>query len=198
MQTLRLDVEPAQVRVSVPLFQPEVSEPLLADASAGEGGQAMTRKKLPEELKCRPTLEERFWTKVDKSGGPDACWPWTAYRSGGYGRIGVKGHGSDALTASRGFWPTARFLPACTSATPATILVACGPGTCSLEPPPTMRRTCGRRGGADRVRCPVKPTPEPGCKTRTCLRFERRMPMGSRGGQSHGGLACRPETCGTS
>lgn len=26
----------------------------------------------------RPTLEERFWAKVDQSGGPDACWPWTA------------------------------------------------------------------------------------------------------------------------
>lgn len=24
---------------------------------------------------------ERFWSKVDKSGGPDACWPWTAGRT---------------------------------------------------------------------------------------------------------------------
>lgn len=23
-----------------------------------------------------PTTEERFWAKVDKSGGPVACWPW--------------------------------------------------------------------------------------------------------------------------
>ena len=29
---------------------------------------------------------ERFWAKVDRSGGPDACWPWTASRTdGGYG-----------------------------------------------------------------------------------------------------------------
>lgn len=28
----------------------------------------------------------RFWNKVDKSAGPDACWPWTgAKRGGGYG-----------------------------------------------------------------------------------------------------------------
>ncbi len=28
----------------------------------------------------------RFWSRVDKSGGPDACWPWTAAQSGnGYG-----------------------------------------------------------------------------------------------------------------
>lgn len=25
----------------------------------------------------RLTIEERFWPKVDQSGGPDACWPWT-------------------------------------------------------------------------------------------------------------------------
>lgn len=29
---------------------------------------------------------ERFWAKVDRSGGPDACWPWTAGRTDrGYG-----------------------------------------------------------------------------------------------------------------
>lgn len=35
-------------------------------------------------------LEERFWSKVDRSGGPDACWPWTA-------RIGAGGYGSFAF-----------------------------------------------------------------------------------------------------
>ena len=36
------------------------------------------------------TLEERFWAKVDKSGGPDACWPWIAHRNGdGYGKFRV-------------------------------------------------------------------------------------------------------------
>ena len=33
-------------------------------------------------------MPERFWTKVDQSGGPDACWPWMAYRGvHGYGRF---------------------------------------------------------------------------------------------------------------
>lgn len=32
---------------------------------------------------------DRFWSRVDRSGGSDSCWPWTGYkqsgRSGGYG-----------------------------------------------------------------------------------------------------------------
>lgn len=27
----------------------------------------------PEQLK---RFEERFWSKIDRTGGPDACWPW--------------------------------------------------------------------------------------------------------------------------
>lgn len=31
-------------------------------------------------------MSDRFWSKVDRSGGPDACWPWMAYRQPkGYG-----------------------------------------------------------------------------------------------------------------
>lgn len=34
----------------------------------------------------RMPFPERFWVKVDKSGGPDACWPWTsAISEAGYG-----------------------------------------------------------------------------------------------------------------
>ena len=37
----------------------------------------------------RPTLEQRFWAKVDMTAGPDACWPWTTYCTpDGYGRFG--------------------------------------------------------------------------------------------------------------
>jgi len=40
----------------------------------------------------RPTPENRgprFWALVDRSGGPDACWPWLGYRKtrGGYGQV---------------------------------------------------------------------------------------------------------------
>lgn len=36
-------------------------------------------------------FEERFWSKVDRSGGPDACWPWTkCVDKNGYGRSWFK------------------------------------------------------------------------------------------------------------
>ena len=46
--------------------------------------------------KCTPIVLtpqdiDRFWSKVDRSGGPDACWPWTAGRfTNGYGQFGIK------------------------------------------------------------------------------------------------------------
>lgn len=37
-----------------------------------------------------PRQVELFWQKVDRSGGPDACWLWTASCvKGGYGQFGV-------------------------------------------------------------------------------------------------------------
>ena len=37
-------------------------------------------------------LAERFWAKVDRSGGPDACWPFTGRRTRkGYGSFTVAG-----------------------------------------------------------------------------------------------------------
>jgi hypothetical protein len=37
-------------------------------------------------MKSRST-EERFWEKVDSSGGPDSCWPWTAGLAGNPGML---------------------------------------------------------------------------------------------------------------
>lgn len=41
----------------------------------------------------RPTTRaDRYWRKVDTSGGDDACWPWTGLRNPlGYGRIYADG-----------------------------------------------------------------------------------------------------------
>jgi hypothetical protein len=36
---------------------------------------------------------QRFWTKVDRSGGPEACWPWKGgtNSNGQHGRFKIKG-----------------------------------------------------------------------------------------------------------
>lgn len=40
--------------------------------------------------------ERRFWAKVDRSGGLDACWPWLGWcQDNGYGQYGSKGKGSN-------------------------------------------------------------------------------------------------------
>lgn len=47
--------------------------------------------KKPEDL-ASPNAEDRFWSKVDRSGGPEACWLWTGGVSpSGYGQISLKG-----------------------------------------------------------------------------------------------------------
>lgn len=46
-------------------------------------------KRIP---KLHLTQLDRFWRNVDRSGGPDSCWPWTGYvRESGYGCFGLKG-----------------------------------------------------------------------------------------------------------
>lgn len=47
---------------------------------------------MPAGVYQRTPLAERFWSKVDRSGGPDACWPWTgAKQPKGYGRLWNRG-----------------------------------------------------------------------------------------------------------
>lgn len=52
-------------------------------------------------------IADRFWEKVNKSGGPDACWPWTAARdSNGYGKFfaGIKDGKKILAKANRVAW----------------------------------------------------------------------------------------------
>lgn len=57
-------------------------------------------------------LAERFWSKVDRTGGPDACWPWTGSRiRQGYGRINIDG--ALVLTHRVAFFLAFERWPAC-------------------------------------------------------------------------------------
>ncbi len=50
-------------------------------------------------------LADYLWGRVDRSAGPDACWPWTGPRlPAGYGRLH---HGGRALYAHRAAWEVA-------------------------------------------------------------------------------------------
>lgn len=52
------------------------------------------------------TIADRFWAKVDKSGGPDACWPWLgAKNNAGYG--GLMGADGRTYKAHRVAWELA-------------------------------------------------------------------------------------------
>lgn len=50
--------------------------------------QIVLEFKFPGSRK-RQSRAERFWSKVDKSAGPDACWPWqsSTMQSNGYGQF---------------------------------------------------------------------------------------------------------------
>lgn len=55
----------------------------------------------------RRPLDQRFWEKVDRSGGPEACWPWTAYIARtGYGMFTVEA--GWVTTAHRIAWELTR------------------------------------------------------------------------------------------
>lgn len=70
-------------------------------------------------------MSDRFWAKVDQSGGDDACWPWVgaihrpspkAHGKGGYGKFGAGASREDRRTvyAHRLAWELAndREIPA--------------------------------------------------------------------------------------
>ena len=56
-----------------------------------------------ERHPIRGSLPERFWPKVDRSAGPEACWPWTGTQNAslGYGQIGRGGMGAGMAYAHR-------------------------------------------------------------------------------------------------
>lgn len=54
----------------------------------------LRRLRRPEQY---APIAQRFWKWVDRSGGPDACWPWIGtLGSTGYGQVSVEGRPSKA------------------------------------------------------------------------------------------------------
>lgn len=60
------------------------------DVPVGPSGYALASNPAPS-TPIKPTIEARFWAKVDKRG-PDECWPWTGSSDQhGYGQIWLDG-----------------------------------------------------------------------------------------------------------
>lgn len=56
------------------------------------GRESSERARRAAGVRPMRPLADRFEDKVDRSGGPDACWPWTGVRTDrGYGQIWVDG-----------------------------------------------------------------------------------------------------------
>jgi hypothetical protein len=50
----------------------------------------MNLPRLPDGRKIEPEVIERFWSKVDKTDGPDACWSWKRLvDKDGYGKFQI-------------------------------------------------------------------------------------------------------------
>ena len=66
-------------------------------------GISPSEKALRSWVTRRKGLNDAFWAKVDKTGGPDACWPWTGVRwtVRPYGHIERNGH---KIKAHRHAW----------------------------------------------------------------------------------------------
>lgn len=46
---------------------------------------------MPKGVYARPSWQERLWSYIDQSGGPDACWLWTGGRDlDGYGVFSIE------------------------------------------------------------------------------------------------------------
>lgn len=68
---------------------------------------------------AKQPLGVRFWSKVDRSGGEQSCWPWQAAKNpAGYGVFGL-GTGITCLAhrvawfLKKGEWPSENLLHRC-------------------------------------------------------------------------------------
>lgn len=68
-----------------------LSGPVLGLARRSWGGRAKRCDMGSRKGSFLRTFEERFWEKVDRSSGPDACWLWLgSYDKSGYGQFSPK------------------------------------------------------------------------------------------------------------
>lgn len=104
------------------------------------------------------TLEQRFWGKVDISGGPTACWNWKASLDpGGYGAFGVGGKKVNAhrfaFILENGYTPSGLVCHSCDNR------ACCNPRHLSEGTYKSNMRECVERGRHPRLSTRQKLTP---------------------------------------
>lgn len=114
--------------------------------------------------KIRP-LADRFWPKVDSSGGPDACWPWTGAKSqktsACYGVIREGGSGRMLLAHRVALFLTTGEMPADLDAChKCDNPICCNPAHLTwASHRENMRDYAAKYGGVAREKRPAPPRP---------------------------------------
>ncbi len=112
----------ASVTIEIPIDSPDIGVDMRFLVEYGSrdwssllpADEPVKEARMPEYV--TPKQVEIFWSAVDMSGGPTACWPWLGYRSRtGYGKflIGSRKDGSRrkaiahrvAFWIEHGYWP---------------------------------------------------------------------------------------------
>lgn len=67
-----------------------------------------TTRKRSRPMRLSPKYRDKFEDSIDRSGGPDACWPWLGSKNtSGYGLLGIcEGSDRTYLLAHRIAWST--------------------------------------------------------------------------------------------
>jgi hypothetical protein len=93
-------------RLPDPPFSPTVVALMTDERRWDQGHQWPRTVRLEREWHWLVILNERFWARVDRRGGPGACWPWHgALTRNGYGNYTFKGGGERGCkTAQRVAW----------------------------------------------------------------------------------------------
>lgn len=84
---------------SVVTTRPNATPPATSSGAGTGEAQDRPRRRWPNNQWSRLSLDERFWQKVDRSRGPDDCWPWLGHvERSGYGRfsVGVRSAGMES------------------------------------------------------------------------------------------------------
>lgn len=114
----------------------------------GDGLPKLNCWKLQPEGKEGARAVERFWDRVDRSGGPAACWPWTGYLNAGYGSVRWNGRSARAhrLACFLGHGPSPEDKPFACHSRECVTPACCNPAHLRWDTPKANSEDCDAVG----------------------------------------------------